>query len=114
MLTKERPSRCRYCVCIGSAHFGLDGFKQGFLFSIKTNGFSHAGVPIPAALKALKGKPVLTVSFAEDFLAGGGLLQLYRVDSRLGFEIARETARATGLMLDSRVLIQSRPVPIQP
>ena len=72
------------------------------------------GVPIPAALKALKGKPVLTVSFAEDFLADGGLLQLYRVDSRLGFAIASETARATGLMIDSRVLIQARPVPIQP
>jgi len=72
------------------------------------------GVPIPAALKALKGKPVLTVSTAEDFLAYGGLVQLYSDDSLLRFDIAVETARATGLVLNSRLLALARPVPYRP
>jgi len=72
------------------------------------------GVPIPDALKALKGKPVLTVSTARDFLADGGLVQLYLGDSGQGFDIAREIARATGLKLDSRMVGLAKPVPVQP
>ena len=40
------------------------------------------GVTITGSLRDLRGKPVLTVSPAADFLAQGGLVQLYRVDSR--------------------------------
>ena len=65
-------------------------------------------VPIPTALNALRGKPVLTVSPATDFLAQGGLVQLYQADSRLRFDIAAETARAAGLNLNSRLLALAR------
>jgi hypothetical protein len=72
------------------------------------------GVPIPTALDALRGKPVLTVSPATDFLAQGGLVQLYRADSHLRFDIAAEAARAAGLNLNSRLLALARPVPARP
>ena len=70
------------------------------------------GVPIPTALDALRGEPVLTVSPATDFLAQGGLVQLYRADSYLRFAIAAEAARAAGLTLNSRLLALARPVPV--
>ena len=69
------------------------------------------GVPIPAALEALRGKSVLTVSPATDFLVQGGLVQLHQTDSYLRFAIAAETARAAGLSLNSRLLVLARPVP---
>jgi hypothetical protein len=72
------------------------------------------GVPIPIALDALRGEPVLTVSAATDFLAQGGLVQLYRADSHLRFDIATETARAAGITLNSRLLALARPVPARP
>ena len=70
------------------------------------------GVPIPTALNVLRGKPVLTISPATDFLAQGGLVQLYRVDSYLRFDIAATTARSAGLTLNSRLLSLARPVPL--
>jgi len=69
------------------------------------------GVPILTALEALRGKPVLTVSPATVFLAQGGLVQLYRANSYLRFDIAADTARAAGLSLNSRLLALARPVP---
>jgi hypothetical protein len=69
------------------------------------------GVPIPTALDALRGKPVLTISPATNFLNQGGLVQLYRVDSHLRFDIAAEAARAAGLNLNSRLRALARPVP---
>lgn len=70
------------------------------------------GVPVPTALAALRGEPVLTVSAATDFLAQGGLVQLYRKDSHLRFDIAAEAARVAGLTLNSRLLALARPVPV--
>lgn len=70
------------------------------------------GVPIPAALRALSGQPVLTVSPAPAFIDQGGLVQLYRTDSYLRFDIAAEAARVAGLTLNSRLLALARPVPV--
>jgi hypothetical protein len=70
------------------------------------------GVPIPTALEALRGKSVLTISPATDFLVQGGLVQLYRADSYLRFDIAGAAARAAGLNLNSRILALARPVPV--
>jgi hypothetical protein len=70
------------------------------------------GVPIQAALRALRGEPVLTVSPAPAFLDQGGLVQLYRTDSHLRFDIAAEAARVAGLTLNSRLLALARPVTV--
>ncbi len=70
------------------------------------------GVPIQAALRVLRGEPVLTVSPAPAFLDQGGLVQLYRTDSHLRFDIAAEAARVAGLTLNSRLLALARPVPV--
>jgi YfiR/HmsC-like len=64
--------------------------------------------PAPGAeelLPLLRGKPVLTVSESATFLAQGGIINLYPSETgSFRFEIASETARASGLVLSSRLL----------
>lgn len=60
------------------------------------------------ALPLLRDRPVLTVSESSDFLARGGVINLYRDGGNLRFEISPDTARARGLVLSSRLLALAR------
>ena len=64
--------------------------------------------PVAACLEILRDQPVLTVSEAPDFLALGGIINLYREDDKLRFEIAPGTARQSRLELSSRLLKLAR------
>ncbi len=61
-----------------------------------------------ALLPALRGRPVLTISESTDFLALGGIINLYREGENLRFEIAPDAARSSGLVLSSRLLALAR------
>lgn len=63
-----------------------------------------------AALKAVAGRSVLTVSDLEGFVEGGGMLQLVLVDGRIRFDANREAARGSGLQLRSQLLSLARVV----
>jgi hypothetical protein len=62
-------------------------------------------------LERLAGRPVLTVGAKADFLAEGGMVNLYREGSMLRFEIAAGRAEAAGLALDARLRALARPAP---
>ena len=54
---------------------------------------------------ALAGHAVLTVSDMENFVrAGGGMVRFYNEQNRVNLRINNETAKAAGLVLDSRLL----------
>jgi hypothetical protein len=54
---------------------------------------------------ALAGNSVLTVSDMENFVrVGGGMVRFYNVENKVNLRINNETARAAGLILDSRLL----------
>jgi hypothetical protein len=60
---------------------------------------------------AVRGRPVLTVSDSPDFIAEGGIINLYREGENLRFEIAPHHATATKLVLSSRLLALARIIP---
>jgi hypothetical protein len=71
------------------------------------------------ALAPLHHRPVLTVSDHADFTSAGGMIRLYLENNALRFEIAPDAARASGLLLSSRLLALARirraePVPSAP
>ena len=54
---------------------------------------------------ALAGNAVLTVSDMENFVrGGGGMVRFYTEQNKVNLRINNETARAAGLVLDSRLL----------
>ncbi|MBK5964314.1 hypothetical protein CCR95_09500 [Thiocystis minor] len=55
-------------------------------------------------LRALANQPALTVSDIPGFVSAGGMIGLVMVDSRLRFEINRQSAEAAGLSISSQVL----------
>jgi hypothetical protein len=58
-----------------------------------------------AALKAVDGLPVLTVTDADDGDDGGrGIVHLVLIDGRVRFQIDDERARRSGLAISSRLL----------
>jgi len=58
-----------------------------------------------AALDAVRGKPVLTVGVAEDFLKLGGMIRLFADEiGRVRFAVRREAAEQAELELSSRLL----------
>lgn len=65
-------------------------------------------VSVTEALAAIGDRPVLTVSSHDEFLARGGMLNLYREGSNLRFEIAPERAAAAGLRFSSQLLRLAR------
>lgn len=58
----------------------------------------------PQVMKALHGRPVLTISDADEALERGFVIGLVQVDSRLRFEVNAEAAERGGLKLSSRLL----------
>ena len=63
---------------------------------------------IPAAIKAVAGRPILTVSDAEAFAETVGMLGLVQLDGRIRFEANVQTARAAGLRFGSQLLKLAR------
>lgn len=59
-------------------------------------------------LSAVRERPVLTVSNSPEFIAGGGIINLYRERDNLRFEIAPAHAKSSGLTLSSRLLALAR------
>lgn len=54
--------------------------------------------------RTLRGKPVLTISDIPGFARSGGMISLVRIGNRIGFEIAPDAARASGLSVRAQLL----------
>lgn len=64
-----------------------------------------------AALKALAGKPVLTVGDAEDFLSAGGMIRLHARAGRIRFDVNKAAADKAGLRISAQLLKLAGPAP---
>lgn len=64
---------------------------------------------VPQLLQRLGGWPVLTVSDAEGFTSQGGMIELFREDNRIHFQVGLTAARTAGLSVSSKLLRLSRP-----
>lgn len=62
-------------------------------------------------VRALSGRPILTVGEGSDFAERGGMIRWFIQDERLRLEINRCAAERAGLRIRSRLLRQSRPPP---
>ena len=62
------------------------------------------GADVRAALRAIEGLAVLTVSSQTDFLAEGGMINLVRSATSISFEINLGASKRAGLELSSRLL----------
>jgi hypothetical protein len=59
---------------------------------------------VAALLRELRQQSILTVSDMEGFCEAGGMIQLVRVQNRVGFEVNLAAVRRTRLMLSSQLL----------
>jgi hypothetical protein len=59
---------------------------------------------LPALLRALSGRPTLTVSEIPGFIAAGGMIGLVRKNNRLRFEVNTASAQAADLSISSQLL----------
>lgn len=66
--------------------------------------FVNGQTNIDAALRALRGQPVLTVSDAPAFLKKGGMIRLYTESNKIRLQIRPEAARAAHLGISSKLL----------
>lgn len=55
-------------------------------------------------LKAVKGKPVLTVSNMDGFVDMGGMVEFERKDSRVGIKIGLHSVEDAGISISSKLL----------
>lgn len=65
---------------------------------------------IEEVLKAVKGKPILTVGENPEFTQQGGMISFVIVDQKVRFEINTAALDAVGLRADSRLLAVARRV----
>lgn len=79
---------------------------------------ADSALGVPEVLRLLEGRPVLTVGEDPGFLGLGGMVNFYREDERLKFEIAPDAVGAGGLVMSSRLLALARivraPATLQP
>lgn len=59
---------------------------------------------LAAALKAVAGRPVLTVGESDRFLDAGGIIALKVVDRRIRFEVNVANAQKAGLRINAQLL----------
>ena len=59
---------------------------------------------LPAILKLLDGKAILTVSEIENFAKRGGIIKLRRENNKIVFDINLEAAKRAGLAMNSQLL----------
>jgi hypothetical protein len=69
---------------------------------------------LPAILRALEGKSILTVSEIENFAQRGGIINLKKENNRVVFEINLDTAKRAGLTMNAQLLKLARVVKDQP
>jgi hypothetical protein len=55
-------------------------------------------------IEALRAESVLTVGESEDFVAGGGIIELRVVDSKVRMEISAEAAKKAGLRISAKLM----------
>lgn len=70
--------------------------------------FIPRGVPAGAHLRGVGMQPILTVGESPDFLRQGGMINFVLEEGRVRFEIDREAASRTGLMISARLLQLAR------
>ncbi|MDP4149720.1 MAG: YfiR family protein [Bacteroidota bacterium] len=56
------------------------------------------------AMEGLKGKDILTVSDASDFMAQGGMIRLLTLENKIKLQVNLEACRASKLVLSSKLL----------
>lgn len=66
--------------------------------------FAGAGSEAAAALKAVAGRPVLTIGETDTFLRDGGIIVLRLVDRRVRFEVSATNAQRAGLRISAQLL----------
>jgi hypothetical protein len=59
---------------------------------------------LPALLRFLKGKPVLTVSDIQKFALQGGMVELVREDQRVSLYVNKDAADAAGIQIAGNIL----------
>jgi hypothetical protein len=65
---------------------------------------------LPAALRALAGRPVLSISDVEDQATTDAVINLFMVDGRVSFGVNLDAASAAGLPISSKLLALARKV----
>jgi hypothetical protein len=63
---------------------------------------------IPQILEAARGRQVLTIGESKVFTRSGGIVNFYRENNKIRFEINRPAAEAAGLQISSRLLRLAR------
>lgn len=67
--------------------------------------FSRSGAAsIPMIVAAMKQRPILTVSDADDFISQGGMIQFFNEGDHVRFRINNEAADRAGLKLSAKLL----------
>jgi hypothetical protein len=69
---------------------------------------------LPAILRAIEGKSILTVSEIENFAQRGGIINLKKENNRVAFEINLDSAKRAGLTMNAQLLKLARVVKEQP
>jgi hypothetical protein len=59
---------------------------------------------MPQILSSLKGKSVLTISDASNFIKQGGMIRFFTIDNKIQFQINPEAAKTEGLTISSKLL----------
>lgn len=62
------------------------------------------GAETAAALKPIRGRPILTVGEGPEFLSQGGIIGLVVRENKVKFEVDARAAQASGLKVSSRLL----------
>jgi len=65
---------------------------------------------LPAILRAIEGKSILTVSEIENFAQRGGIINLKKENNRVAFEINLDSAKRAGLTMNAQLLKLARVV----
>lgn len=69
---------------------------------------------IPQLLAELQGKPVLTIGEAGGFCEAGGMINFFRQEDRVRFEVNPEAANQSGIAISSKMLNLARIVSSRP
>ncbi|MFT5304067.1 MAG: hypothetical protein ACI87E_000797 [Mariniblastus sp.] len=68
----------------------------------------------PAIAAQVRGKPILLVGDEPGFAQQGGMINFYRLNNNIKFEINLGQAQTSGLIISSKLLKIGRPIPARP
>ncbi|MBI2423175.1 MAG: YfiR family protein [Candidatus Hydrogenedentes bacterium] len=63
-----------------------------------------ASEELAAVLEQLKGAPIVTVSDLPDFARKGGMIQLFRADNKVRFDINMDSVKSAKIKISSRLI----------